>query len=254
MKRFVLVSAALLFVMGTCANASTLFDVWYDTDFDGVKDLRVGIVSAFVGFENSVQNYGYVSASAHPIHGPTPEAYKSKMYLYEGSDGLSFGFFHNVDDGGNAYWNHVRWKFQFRNMTSAIALIDDSAPDNRGEIGIVKNDAFNYDAGWAYALNTDGGVFNRLWPTNKYWEILIDPIMFGDIQEWGMYSGAGSYFSLWKNPMPVPAAPGGDYYGSSDLSAFNVIITPHVVPEPSTLLLLGVGLLGFRLVLRQRRK
>lgn len=253
MKRVTLSVLVLTLLLGSGVNAS-LFDVWHDTDFDGIKDTYLGTVSSYTGLMGSVANYNYFSASAHPVNGPAPMAYMSKMYMFEGTDGLSFGFFHNIDAGGNVYWNHVGWDFQFRNMTSAIGLVDDSSPENRGEPGIVAIDAFNYHAGWAYALNTDGGIFNDLIPTKDYWEILIDPYMFGDIQQWGMYSGDGSFINLWNNPTPPPGslAPVDDWGQPGDNRAFSAIITPHVIPEPTTLLLFGTGLLSGALVIRRR--
>ena len=254
MKRITLSVLALTLLLGSGIDAM-FFDVWHDTNFDGIKDTYLGTVSSYTGGKTAAANYGYYSASAHPINGPNPEAYKSKMYMYEGADGLSFGFFHNVDAGGNAYWNHVGWDFQFRNMTSSIALVDDS-PENRGEPGIVALDAYNYNAGWAYSLNTDGGVFKNLSPTAGYWEIVINPYKFGDIQNWSMYSGDGSFIDLWMNPTPLPTGYGADddYGQRGDNKAFTTIITKHVVPEAGTVLLFGTGLLVFSLVVRRQRK
>ncbi len=254
MKWITLSVLVLTLLLGAGVNAM-YFDVWHDTNFDGIKDTYLGTVSSYSGGKTAVANYGYYSASAHPISGPTPEAYKSKMYLYEGADGLSFGFFHNVDAGGNNYWNHVGWDFQFRNMTSSVAFVDDS-PENRGEPGIVALDAYNYHAGWSYILNTDGGVFNNLMSTAGYWEIAINPYMFGDIQNWSMSSGDGSYIDLWNNPTALPDGygPDDDYGQRGDNSAYTTIITTHVVPEPASVLLFGAGLLAFSLAVRRHRK
>jgi len=255
MQRIVLGIMLLTLFLVSSANGS-LFDIWHDTDFDGLKDTYLGTVSAYAGGLGSVANYNYFSASAHPIKGPGPAAYMSKMYMYEGTDGLSFGFFHSIDAGGNNYWNHVGWDLQFRDMTSSVGLIDDSSPENRGEPGIVAVDAYNYHAGWAYALNTDGGVFNELAATEDYWEILIDPYMFGDIQQWGMYSGDGSFINLWNNPVPLLRDLGvnDDYGQPGDNRAYSAIISPHVISEPATLLLFGTGLLSGAMLLRRRSR
>jgi len=241
----------VVLALSSSANAVPLYDVWHDTDGDGVKDNWLGRIEAYTGGLSSTANFNYFSASAHPINGPTPEAYKSKMYLYDGSDGFSFGFFHNIDAGGNNYWNHVRWEIDFTNMTSSLGLVDDNTPENHGEIGIIKTGS-HYDAGWAYIRNTDGGVINGLTPTDPYWEIIIDPSHFGDIQEWQMYSGSGSSISLWTNPTGLPGGLGsGDDYHLAT-RAHTTFITP--VPEPATLILLGSGLLGGALIRRRKRR
>lgn len=237
----------------------TLFDVWQDTDWDGIRDTYLGSVEAYTGDLTGVANYDYYSASGHPIYGPTPEAYLSKMYMYGGSDGLSFGFFHNIDEGGSNYWNHVRWEIDFINMNSNLGLVDDQTPENRGEIGMVKSGT-HYDAGWSYKLNTDGGVIDQLQATDPWWEIVIDPSMFGDIQMWQMASGDGSYINLWENQFGIPGdiGPDDDYYGfvgdKRRIDAYTTFITPHdMIPEPTTILLLGAGLLGAGMVARKKK-
>lgn len=258
MKKLILLTCLLVLVFAAngVAIPPPLFDVWQDTDFNGVKDTYMGSIYWYAGPHTTVNNYNYSSASAHPLVGPNPEAYKSKMFFYNGPDGVSFNFFHNIDNGGNNYWNHVGWDFHFLNMNNNLAFVDDGVPENRGEPGIVPLDPFNYHAGWAYTLNTDGGLFNQLSPMAPYWEIVIDPYMFGDIQEWQIYSGDGSHISLWNNPSPPPSGLGSnaDYGQPGDNRAYTTYITTHVIPEPTTLLLLGAGLLGAGLVTRKKIK
>jgi len=250
-KTLLVLSAIMVFAFSLSASAMPYY-VWQDTNDDGVKDVLLGTVMSYSGGLSAYDNYNYFFESAHPVNGPTPEIFKSKMYLYEGSDGLSFGFFHNIDEGGNNYWNHVKWEIDFTNMTSDLGFVDD-IPENRGEIGVVKT-ANHYDCGWAYILNTDGGVINNLSPTAPYWEIIINPSQFGDIQEWQMASNDGNDISLWTSLSGLPAGldRSDDYYRNT--SAYTTFITPAMIPEPTTMLLLGAGLIGSGIIAYRRRK
>ena len=109
MKKLVLLTFVLMLAFAVNAGAipPPLFDVWQDTDFNGVKDTYLGSIYWYTGPHTDTANFNYYSASAHPLIGPNPEAYKSKMFFYAGSNGVSFNFFHNIDNGGNNYWNHV---------------------------------------------------------------------------------------------------------------------------------------------------
>ena len=252
MKKIFAMLIVLTFAVGV--NAAPMYNVWHDTDFDGEKDLLLGQVSAYSTDMSSANYYNYFSASAHP-EAPVPEAYISKMYLLNGSDGLSLGFFHNKDAAGNRYWNHVRQDFTFRSMNANVGLVDDGTPDNHGEPGIVSTGPNSWHAGFAYTRNTDGGVFNELTATAADWEIHINPAMFGDIQQWQMNSGDGSFINLWDNPEPIPDLPGtADYYGSCNFNAYTTIITQApTIPEPTTMILFGLGMAGIALRNRFRK-
>ncbi len=251
-KLFILCAIGLLACAGSAHASISLFDVWQDTNNDGVKDSYLGQIQAFSGTESAVANYDYKSASYHQVNGPAAEAYKSKLFMYNGGDGLSFGFFHNIDGAGSQYWNHVKWDIDFLNLSPNLALVDDNTPENHGEIGMVPDLVTGgYDCGWAYIRNTDGGVLNNLSPSDPYWEIIINPSEFGDVQEWMASSADGNDIRLWKNPTMIPSSvPDLHYYKATN--AYTTYISP--VPEPATMILLGAGLIGGGLVARRKRK
>ena len=52
----------------------------------------------FTGGYSAAENYDYYSNSAHIKKGPQPAAKVSKIYLFQGTDGLHLFFFHNCDN------------------------------------------------------------------------------------------------------------------------------------------------------------
>lgn len=251
MKKITILTIGIVFALSLSAGAFPMYDVWQDTDGDNIKDLFLGSVTAYTGSESAYANMNYFSASVHPINGPAAEARRSKMFLYDGSDGLSFGFFHNVDNGGNVgYWNRVKWDIQFTGMNSIFGMADDGDL-NQSEFKQLS--AFSYSGIWNYINNTDGGMIKELTPASAYWQIAINPSEFGDIRDWGIYSGDGTSINLWNNPMPIPTGLGSNDTYVQATAAYTTYITSHAIPEPATLLLMGVGLLGARLVSRKRK-
>jgi len=83
MKKVLAFAFILIMGVSVAASAAPVYDVWQDTDFDGNKDTYLGSIEAYSGAMSSVDYYDFFSASGHPS-APTPEAYKSKMFLYSG--------------------------------------------------------------------------------------------------------------------------------------------------------------------------
>lgn len=182
----VMVAVVLMFLPQLAtANNPTVICVWQDTDSNGIKDTFLGHVYAYSGGLTAADNYDYYSASAHPIIGPTPVGYESKMYFYEGTDGLSFGMFHNIDVYGSPD-NIVHWDVDVTGTDADVFLSDDP-----GEFSEAAPNHFDGD--WHYWHNTDGGVIGDLIGN---WEIVITPIQWGDITSWDIYSADGSSISL----------------------------------------------------------
>jgi hypothetical protein len=255
MKYILALALALVLLIGSTVSAfPLLFDIWsYD---DGGGSTWLGQISAYTGTESHADNYNYFSASGHPINGPTPTDYLSQAWLYynTSSNTMSFNIIHNVDEGGGNYWNTIIMDLYFWDMDYGVILQDDD-PENQGQAGFDDIGDGRMWADFAYIQNTDGGVvgFDPWEPCD--WSIGIDPLAFGDIQEFGFASGDGGFLTGWTNPLDPPTglAPDDvywqDYYGPS------FTITPHCeIPEPGTLMLLGTGLLAVGGVLRRRKK
>ncbi|UCE28879.1 MAG: hypothetical protein JSV85_06355 [Candidatus Bathyarchaeota archaeon] len=180
--------AAVLFSLPalTTANNSTAICVWQDTDGDGVKDNFLGQVHAYSGGLTGADNYNWFSASAHPIAGPTPVGYESKMYFYQGTDGLSLGMFHNIDAGGSPN-NVVNWDIDVTGTDADRFLSDDNL------VEFSETTPNHFDGAWHYWFNTDGGVIGNL---TGNWEIVITPNVWGDMSAWDIYSDDGSSIGL----------------------------------------------------------
>lgn len=247
MKQTLILSliAVLLLASGAFAFPS-LFDVWA---IDNGGPTLLGQISAYSDTVGHAANYNYYSASGHPINGPTPSAYTTNFWLYYNttSQTMSFNLIHNVDNGGSSDWNYVSMDLYFNGMNYGVLLQDDD-PENQGQGGFQDQGSGYMWADFAYKLNTDGGVVG----IDPYdccdWSIGIDPLSIGDISSINFGSGDGNNLTGWSmNAFYNP--PDQEYEGPS------FSITPHCeVPEPGTLMLLGMGLLTAGGVLRRRKK
>ncbi|MDX1434194.1 MAG: hypothetical protein R3286_17265, partial [Gammaproteobacteria bacterium] len=59
---------------------------------------QVGTVDPYSGPTTGAVNYGYSSASAHPLVGPTPTPGEAYFWFFDGTDGLSFNVFGGQDN------------------------------------------------------------------------------------------------------------------------------------------------------------
>lgn len=140
--------------------------LWKDANNDGVEDEdgELGEILPYSGDKTAKDNYNYDDASAHPINGPAPLPFETHVFFYEGTDGLSFNFYFNIDEGGTAS-NDIVWKIttsgnnkndsvifsdEFRNGVPELKKID---PENETQQGQTV-----YKGDFHYGYNTDGGV------------------------------------------------------------------------------------------------
>lgn len=173
--------------------------LWLDINNNGKidkKDVKKGYIRAFNGPLSSIQNYNWYSWSAHPVHGPKAKGFESHVWLYEGSDGLTFNFFHNVDAGGSknnrAFW-HI--KTTGNQLRDNVILSDDP-----GEVRAIhknkhKGQTF-YHAKHQYWKNTDGAVLGPF--LGEDFQITVKVVRSGDLIEANFYSENGEIISLKK--------------------------------------------------------
>ncbi len=176
----------------TCTKGDKLA-LWSDKNHDGKKDFLLGYIVSYKGSETAANNYNYYSASAHPKIGPQPKPFASHVFFYNGPEGLSLNFFHNIDDGGSAD-NSVFWDIYVKdnNFSDQLLLSDDP-----GEVKTHSRSANStyYKAYVRYWKNTDGAVIGPL--TNKSFEIKVNVVGGnGDLKNSAFYSANGDIYSL----------------------------------------------------------
>lgn len=183
----------------SCVEGEKL-GVWLDLDSDGSTDGErfVGSFIAYEGSKLAAENYNYYSASAHPIVGPTPSGFKSTVFFYQDTHGLSFNFFSNVDAGGSKD-NIVEWDIATsgNNLRDDVILSDDHLELSKtGSSG-----GEQYYAGrFHYWSNTDGGVIG---PFADKFRIAVKVLRAGDVIDAAFYSADGSVLPLRNGAEPV---------------------------------------------------
>lgn len=176
---------------------------------------ELGTISAFRGNISARKNYNYYSASAHPINGPQPEPYISKIFLYQNAKGAHLNFFHNIDGNGSEE-NHVKWTIRTANnflrdrrefSDDRLELRETTLIPFREDVAVPPPDIYFpnekiYTANWRYWKNTDGGVIG---PFANYSESTVKITMekLGDIQNIQFVSQDGQIISVANNGTPM---------------------------------------------------
>ncbi len=173
-------------------NDQNIFGVWLDTEGDQVlKDKNfLGEIVAYQGTESGFENYHYQSASAHLHHGPALSVGNIKVFMYQGSDGLSlFYVFGRPGVGANS----ILWAITTTGNDEKDKVI---LSDDPGELK--QTSSFSgtnvYDAHHTYDYHTDGGVIGPF--DGKKFIIHVKEVRMGHPMSPGFYSQDGTQFSL----------------------------------------------------------
>lgn len=181
-------------------GSGTVLGIWLDPNGDGdiVGDPFLGEIEAFTGEKTAAENYGYQSASAHPVIGPQPIKLASHVFFYEGPDGLNLTLFHNIEDQ-NEGGNKVQWDIRTTGNPEgdAVKLVDDKSKDRGDELRKLKEsttDEGKYAGRWEYNNNTDGGVIGPF-AGELFW-IKVKILSIGNVNDAAFYSADGTHFTL----------------------------------------------------------
>ena len=161
------------------------YQIWVDLDDDGIAETYWGPISPYTGSESAIANYNYFSDSGHPINGPTPIAYESKLWLYKTSNQLYLFIIHNSEGDGTITEADFTIVCVDMYGDDADIIVEDDAHEN--EMQESPTNTFTCD--WHNNDNTDGGVIGPFNPI-KSWTIKITPDVNGwlNTNTWDVYS------------------------------------------------------------------
>jgi PEP-CTERM motif len=232
MKRKICVIAMGVFLLfsGSLARA-------YTYSFTAGSESAVN-VTPLSGAQSAVDYYSLYSSSGHPAFGAKQK--RAFFWLWEDTetDEVSLNVIFSKENKKKGGAGKANFKLSGLPTGWSWALQDDN-----GDIG----GSQDLTPTWEWnSKNTDGGIIEGL--ENEAWDITWDPSKLKGIQSWYFVSGDASDkyanpFSLKKNADLTVSAK------NNTISSLNI----NVVPEPSTLVLLGAGLLGLGILARMRR-
>jgi len=149
--------------LGETGQLISRYGLWSDQDLIRIplNQNYVSDVTSYSGSQTGAANYNYRSASANLINGPQTESRVLKIFLYEGSDGLSLNFVASSDNSGTAKWENTNLEITVYNNNKQDRVL---LSDDRNEVKISSvTDAYNvYSANLRYINNSDGGVIGPI--------------------------------------------------------------------------------------------
>lgn len=157
-------------VIGNTCRLVDRFGLWKDPDNSRAIDPAhwVGEIEPYKGEITAVENYGYRTASAHLTHGPALEFGKFKVFLYDGSDGLSLFMVTNQEEGSDREVRKLGFELTTKNnnLMDYLKLSDEPSQMKQTSSGAATK---SFEANFTYFTSkTDGAVVGPF-VGSEYW-------------------------------------------------------------------------------------
>lgn len=139
---------------GPRASYTVIEDLNHDHEFE-VQE-ATAVLFPFTGLLSAAENYNYFELSSHILSGPAAQSGRTAVYLYEGPDGPTLGFTHDLA-GIESRSAHFTVEIVTSHNDKADKILLSDEPDEF-KIADHSESATYYLGRFQYDLNTDGAV------------------------------------------------------------------------------------------------